>query len=41
MAGPELLLAVATAHPATIRKCVLIVEDNALNMKLYSAMIGA
>ena len=30
-----------TAKSATARKCVLIVEDNALNMKLFSAMIGA
>jgi two-component system cell cycle response regulator DivK len=41
MAGPELSPAVADAHPATIRKCVLIVEDNPLNMKLFSAMIEA
>src|SRR6266852_5986910 len=27
--------------PATPRKCVLIVEDNPLNMKLFSAMISA
>ena len=27
--------------PATHRKCVLIVEDNPLNMKLFSAMIRA
>ncbi len=27
--------------PATVRKCVLIVEDNPLNMKLFSAMISS
>ena len=27
--------------PAITRRCVLIVEDNALNMKLFSAMISA
>lgn len=31
----------AGATPATHRKCVLIVEDNPLNMKLFSAMIVA
>lgn len=29
------------SDPATACKCVLIVEDNALNMKLFSAMISA
>ena len=29
------------AAPGTGRKCVLIVEDNPLNMKLFSAMIAA
>lgn len=28
-------------NPATTGKCVLIVEDNPLNMKLFSAMIAA
>jgi two-component system cell cycle response regulator DivK len=27
--------------PARARRCVLIVEDNALNMKLFSAMVGS
>jgi two-component system, cell cycle response regulator DivK len=31
----------APSSPATAGKCVLIVEDNALNMKLFSAMIRA
>jgi two-component system, cell cycle response regulator DivK len=29
------------SKPATARRCVLIVEDNALNMKLFTAMISA
>jgi two-component system cell cycle response regulator DivK len=29
------------ASPDTSRKCILIVEDNPLNMKLFSAMIAA
>ena len=30
------------AHgPARTRRCVLIVEDNPLNMKLFSAMVGS
>ncbi len=29
------------SYPATVGRCVLIVEDNPLNMKLFSAMIGA
>ena len=32
---------VPTANPVSARKLVLIVEDNALNMKLFTAMIGA
>jgi two-component system, cell cycle response regulator DivK len=28
-------------NPATTGKCVLIVEDNPLNMKLFSAMVAA
>lgn len=37
MASPALSL----AAPVPVRKCVLIVEDNPLNMKLFSAMIAA
>lgn len=37
MATPE----VPASNPAAARKCVLIVEDNPLNMKLFSAMISA
>ncbi len=37
MATPQ----VPASSQAAVRKCVLIVEDNALNMKLFSAMIGA
>jgi len=37
MATPQ----VPASSPAADRKCVLIVEDNALNMRLFSAMIGA
>jgi two-component system cell cycle response regulator DivK len=37
MATPE----VPASNPAATRKCVLIVEDNPLNMKLFSAMISA
>ena len=29
------------AAPETAGKCILIVEDNALNMKLFSAMVAA
>src|SRR5580765_3485923 len=29
------------SNPASDRKCVLIVEDNPLNMKLFSAMIAS
>ena len=41
MAVPALSPAVAGAPPGPVRRCVLIVEDNPLNMKLFSAMIGA
>jgi len=41
MANPALLPALAGSTPVPVRKCVLIVEDNPLNMKLFSAMIGA
>ena len=41
MANPALPPAVAGAAPGPVRKCVLIVEDNPLNMKLFSAMIAA
>ena len=37
MAAPQ----ESAANPVRVRKCVLIVEDNALNMKLFSAMITA
>jgi two-component system cell cycle response regulator DivK len=32
---------VSALNPATARKRILIVEDNALNMKLFTAMISA
>jgi len=41
MADPALSPTVAGVPPAHVRKCVLIVEDNPLNMKLFSAMIAA
>jgi two-component system cell cycle response regulator DivK len=41
MAHPALSPAVAGALPAAVRKSVLIVEDNPLNMKLFSAMLAA
>ena len=41
MANPALSPAVAGAAPVPVRKCVLIIEDNPLNMKLFSAMIAA
>ena len=31
----------SSALPASTRGCVLIVEDNPLNMKLFSAMVGS
>ena len=44
-AGPQVspmaIPQVPASTPATPRKCVLIVEDNPLNMKLFSAMISA
>src|SRR6266446_9762017 len=39
MAIPEASSAVPRPTAASTRKCVLIVEDNPLNMKLFSAMI--
>ena len=41
MADPALSPAVAGSAPVPARKCILIVEDNPLNMKLFSAMIAA
>jgi two-component system cell cycle response regulator DivK len=41
MANPALSPAVAGSAPVPVRKSVLIVEDNPLNMKLFSAMIAA
>ena len=41
MANPALSPAIAGSAPVPVRKCILIVEDNPLNMKLFSAMIGA
>jgi two-component system cell cycle response regulator DivK len=41
MADPALSPAVSGSAPVPIHKCVLIVEDNSLNMKLFSAMIAA
>jgi two-component system cell cycle response regulator DivK len=41
MAIPERSVAVPASNPASARKCVLIVEDNLLNMKLFSAMIAS
>lgn len=41
MAGPESSPVFRGADRATVRKCVLVVEDNPLNMKLFSAMITA
>lgn len=37
MAPPQQL----APNPAAVRQCVLIVEDNVLNMKLFTAMISA
>jgi two-component system cell cycle response regulator DivK len=34
-------LADPSSRPASERRCVLVVEDNPLNMKLFCAMIGA
>jgi len=41
MAHPALSPPIAGSAPVPVRKCILIVEDNPLNMKLFSAMIGA
>jgi len=41
MANSALTPAVAASAPVPLPKCILIVEDNPLNMKLFSAMIGA
>ena len=41
MATPEPSSAVLASDPASARRCVLIVEDNPLNMKLFSAMIAS
>jgi two-component system cell cycle response regulator DivK len=41
MAPPEPSPIVPERNPASDRKCVLIVEDNPLNMKLFSAMIAS
>lgn len=41
MANSESMTAAAGPSLAPDRKCVLIVEDNPLNMKLFSAMIAA
>jgi two-component system, cell cycle response regulator DivK len=41
MANPALSPAAAGSAPVPVRKCILIVEDNPLNMKLFSAMIAA
>jgi two-component system cell cycle response regulator DivK len=41
MADPAISPAVAGTAPVPVRKCILIVEDNPLNMKLFSAMIAA
>jgi two-component system cell cycle response regulator DivK len=41
MADPALAPAIAASAPVPIGKCILIVEDNPLNMKLFSAMIAA
>ena len=41
MAPPESSSVVPGSNPASGRRCILIVEDNPLNMKLFSAMIAA
>jgi two-component system, cell cycle response regulator DivK len=41
MAPPESSSPVPAANPAGGRRCVLIVEDNPLNMKLFGAMIAS
>lgn len=41
MAPPESAPIVPERNPASGRRCILIVEDNPLNMKLFSAMIAS
>ncbi len=41
MAPPESSSAVPASNRASGRRCVLIVEDNPLNLKLFSAMIAS
>ena len=41
MADPALSPVAAGTAPVPVRKSILIVEDNPLNMKLFSAMIAA
>jgi two-component system cell cycle response regulator DivK len=41
MAPPESSSIVPERNPASGRRCILIVEDNPLNMKLFSAMIAS
>jgi two-component system, cell cycle response regulator DivK len=41
MATPQTSSAAEASDPAASRKRVLVIEDNALNMKLFSAMIAA
>jgi two-component system cell cycle response regulator DivK len=41
MESPRPAWRLPPGNPATSGKCVLIVEDNALNMKLFTAMIAA
>lgn len=41
MEGPRPAWRLPPGNPATTGKCVLIVEDNPLNMKLFSAMVAA
>jgi two-component system cell cycle response regulator DivK len=41
MEGPRPAWRLPQGNPATAGKCVLIVEDNPLNMKLFSAMVAA
>ena len=41
MDGPRPAWRLPPGNPATTGKCVLIVEDNPLNMKLFAAMVAA
>jgi two-component system, cell cycle response regulator DivK len=41
MEGPRPAWRLPPGNPATTGKCILIVEDNPLNMKLFSAMVAA